>query len=80
VSTGGVEYHYVITLTGAVGPDSKQATVGTKGIVVLDPVASTRAGVCDDLIEHVQSVVLARTGSLLDDPNIVFFQLEPNHL
>lgn len=80
MSSGGVEYHYVITLSGAIGPDSNGATVGTKGVVELDPATSTRAGVCDDLVKHVQSIVLARTGSLLDDPNIVFFQLEPNQL
>jgi len=75
-----VEYHYILTLTGKLGSDENQTTVGTQGVVELDPAASTRAAVCDDLIKHVQSAVLARTGSLLDDPNIVFFSLERNQL
>jgi hypothetical protein len=75
-----VEYHYVLTLTGKIGSNESQTTVGTQGLVQLDPATSTRAEFCTELVKHVQSAVLARTGSLLDDPNIVFFSLEPNQL
>ncbi|WP_327436438.1 hypothetical protein OG279_37325 (plasmid) [Streptomyces sp. NBC_01201] len=78
--SAAVEYHYVLTLSGTTGPRRDQVMVGTNGVVELDPATSTRAGVCNELIKHVQDAVLARTGSLLDDPNIVCVELEPNQL
>ena len=75
-----VEYHYILTLTGKTGPDEHQTTVGTRGVVGLDPKETSRDKVCEELITTVQSAMLQQTGGLLNDPNVVFFALEPNQL
>ncbi|WP_331743464.1 hypothetical protein OH809_44455 (plasmid) [Streptomyces sp. NBC_00873] len=75
-----VEYHWVITLTGTVGPAQAQATVGDHGLVTRDPATTTRMEICDELVASVRDGVLQRTGMLLENYNIVNFQLEPNQL
>ncbi|MFE7547084.1 hypothetical protein [Streptomyces gardneri] len=75
-----VEYHYVLTLTGKTGPDEDQTTVGTRGVVDLDPATTSRDKACEELVTEVQSAMLSQTGGLLNDPNIVYFSLEPNQL
>jgi hypothetical protein len=75
-----VEYHWVITLTGTLGPERSQVTVGDHGTVTCIPANTTRAQICDDLVASIKDSVLERTGRLLEDHNIVCFQLAPNQL
>jgi hypothetical protein len=75
-----VEYHYILTLTGKLGSAEAQTTAGVQGLVQLDPETTTRAEFCAEFVQHIQSAVLARTGSLLNDPNIICFSLERNQL
>ncbi|CUW33386.1 MULTISPECIES: hypothetical protein [Streptomyces] len=75
-----VEYHWIITLTGTLGPERTQVTVGDRGTVTHIPANTTRAQICDELVASIKDAVLARTGMLLEEPNIVCFQLEPNQL
>ncbi|MEU1312547.1 hypothetical protein ABZ419_27160 [Streptomyces cinnamoneus] len=75
-----VEYHWIIALTGSVGPKQTQITVGDRGLVTLDPATTTRTDICEELIESIRNDVLRRTGMLLENYNIVNFQLAPNRL
>lgn len=72
-------YHWILTLNGHTGPDTKEVTFGGRGVVDVAS-AETRESVTDRLIEEVQAAFLARTGQLIHDANIVFFSLEPNEL
>ncbi|MFC7885282.1 hypothetical protein ACFUVV_25900 [Streptomyces sp. NPDC057376] len=80
MSNHEVEYHWVITLSGTLGPDRDQVTVGDHGTVVRDPATTTRVEICNALIAHIKDSVLARTELLLEDVNILCFELEPNQL
>jgi hypothetical protein len=80
VKSTAVEYHWVITLTGTTGPQQHQATAGDHGVVTRDPATSTRKSICDELVAAIRDGFLQRTGMLLENYNIVHFQLEPNQL
>ena len=80
MSGTAVEYHWVITLTGAIGPERSQLTVGDHGTVVRDPATTTRLQICTELVASIKDSILARTGMLLEDANSVCFQLAPNQL
>jgi hypothetical protein len=80
VTRNGIEYHWIITLTGTLGPERAQATVGDHGLVTRDPKTTTRMEICNELVESIRAAVLQRTGLLLEDYNITYFQLEPNQL
>ncbi|MFJ9845880.1 hypothetical protein ACIRYZ_36645 [Kitasatospora sp. NPDC101155] len=75
-----VEYHWVVTLSGAIGPSQHQVTVGDHGLVTRDPSTTTRLDILTELIDRLKDTILERTGHLLENANVVFFQLEPNAL
>ena len=75
-----VEYHWIIALSGTVGSERKQMAVGDEGLVTRDPSVTTRRDVCLEVIASIKSNILARTGLVLENCTITFFQLEPNHL
>jgi hypothetical protein len=75
-----VEYHWIITLNGHVGPDQDQVTVGGNGTEEIQPGSITRQEICDTLTERIKNEFLKRTGMLLENPNVLFFAVEPNQL
>lgn len=79
-SAPAIEYHWIITLNGHAGPDQNQVTIGGSGTEEIRPGSITRQEICSTLTEQIKDEFLKRTGTLLENPNVLFFSIEPNQL